>query len=86
MPDLQHLRTRAPLRIADADALRQHRNRRYHSKLEGSIDRERPTHLPGDEGLDPALVSTQIGESNIEHDRKEQGSYDRKYDCDEAAP
>ena len=84
-PDLDHLRLRAPFRVADADALGEDRDRRQHFELERAIDRERPADLLGDEGLDAALVSTQIGESEVEHDREEQGSHDGKSDDDETA-
>ena len=49
-----------------------------------SIAKGRPD-LLRDEGLDAALVSTQIGESEVEHDREEHSSHDGKNDDDETA-
>ena len=84
-PDLQHLRLRAPFRVADADVLGQQRDRWQDLELERAIDRERPAQLLCDESLDLALVPTQVGESDIEHDREEQGSDDGKHDDDDTA-
>jgi len=54
-------------------------------ELERPVDRERSPEQVGDEGLDATLVLAQIAESEVKHDRDEQGCRGAKDDDDEAA-
>ena len=84
-PDLDHLRLRAPFGVAEADAFGEDTDRRKQLELERPIDRERSADLFRDQGFDAAFVSTQVGQTEVKHDREEQSSHDGERDDNETA-
>ena len=89
VPDLDHLRLRAPVCVSQAHALGNQGDRGQHFELERAVDRESSPEELRNEGLDAALMPAQIAEGEVKNDREnnrdEQGSRGGKDDDGEAA-